>query len=534
MNKRRRSSIWVATGHTLTAVVLAGAMALTTSAAATLLSPTTPALPVPRDHLKGLPEAASGVVTEKKVYGPSLLSCHSWPNGAVTQSFDPHSPACVSTWDHRKGNGGSTAKGVEGNLIRIGVPNVTPALTALAAYFNATYQFYGRSIQLVPLGQNSTATTLTAMIANASTSNVFAAVDIDMRNGTWVIEPDRFIRGLAQVGVIGVVSSNPPRLQATLDENAPYGWSVLPAADVESQTTATAICQTLKGGVARYSPDYQDTPRKFAVVTIDPMLSSMTVSDTTKVPDALRTCGVEADLFTLSEDAVNSQTPDKLTAFVSRLKQGGYTTVVLGDQATSITPLLLLKVSADNYRPEWFFGGLSWSQTALSNGLLQNREAVLGTFSGDPDSRPASTGVAYRAFASTKTADMTEVEKTQTYDAAYQQLALLAAGIQSAGPELTPDTFAAGLESAKFPDPQSGAPDFRAATGFQLGDHTMLHGTQLVAFRHDAPVQGMVDSNTGGVLHGLLCPMQGAQRFDAENPFPGSDAVFSPGKDGPC
>ena len=49
----------------------------------------------------------------------------------------------------------------------------------------------------------------------------------------------------------------------------------------------------------------------------------------------------------------------------------------------------------------------------------------------------------------------------------YNELLILAAGIQLAGPNLTPETFAQGLASTTFPNPgAAGAPFFQATVGF--------------------------------------------------------------------
>src|SRR4051794_3308676 len=37
------------------------------------------------------PTATAGV--------PSALQCYTWPDGEVTQTFDPQSPPCIAAWD---------------------------------------------------------------------------------------------------------------------------------------------------------------------------------------------------------------------------------------------------------------------------------------------------------------------------------------------------------------------------------------------------------------------------------------------------
>lgn len=88
--------------------------------------------------------------------GPSSLDCFRWPDGSLTQTFDPLSPTCVAGWDFTAGNGGSTAPGVADNVVKVGVARSSPELEGLVSWFNATYQFYGRSISLVEVGSFGT------------------------------------------------------------------------------------------------------------------------------------------------------------------------------------------------------------------------------------------------------------------------------------------------------------------------------------------------------------------------------------------
>src|SRR5687767_11827874 len=97
-----------------------------------------------------LPSEARGV--------PSALQCYTWPDGTVTQTFDPQSPPCIASWDDTKGNGGVTSPGVTATEIRVALPvNNTvsptgswPDLKPIVDFLNTRYQFYGRKIRIVP------------------------------------------------------------------------------------------------------------------------------------------------------------------------------------------------------------------------------------------------------------------------------------------------------------------------------------------------------------------------------------------------
>src|SRR5689334_3112288 len=86
---------------------------------------------------------------------PSALQCYTWPDGSVTQTFDPQSPPCIASWpEAARGNGGATTRGVDATTVRIGIP-MDPAskqraqFQPLFDFFNTHYEFYGRRLDFV-------------------------------------------------------------------------------------------------------------------------------------------------------------------------------------------------------------------------------------------------------------------------------------------------------------------------------------------------------------------------------------------------
>src|SRR5687767_10880166 len=93
-----------------------------------------------------LPSEARGV--------PSALQCYTWPDGTVTQTFDPQSPPCIASWDDTKGNGGVTSPGVTATEIQVALPTASvsswPTVSPIVDFFNTRFQLYGRKIRIVP------------------------------------------------------------------------------------------------------------------------------------------------------------------------------------------------------------------------------------------------------------------------------------------------------------------------------------------------------------------------------------------------
>ncbi len=80
----------------------------------------------------------------------------------------------------------------------------------------------------------------------------------------------------------------------------------------------------------------------------------------------------------------------------------------------------------------------------------------------------------------------------------YQMMLLLASGIQAAGPKLTPDTFAAGLQRTAFPNSGAGAaPYYQASVGFK-DDHSMIDDEALLWWSANAPAYGTRTADVGG------------------------------------
>lgn len=109
--------------------------------------------------------------------------------------------------------------------------------------------------------------------------------------------------------------------------------------------------------------------------------------------------------------------------------------------------------------------------------------------------------------------------------ARYEQLSVLAAGIQLAGPNLNPKSFEAGLQRARFPNPGAGGPPyFQARVGMPGGRHTFTDDAAL--FWYSASEGGTVDPG----FPGAVCYVSGGVRYTAST-FPTDDnELFRP----PC
>jgi hypothetical protein len=110
----------------------------------------------------------------------------------------------------------------------------------------------------------------------------------------------------------------------------------------------------------------------------------------------------------------------------------------------------------------------------------------------------------------------------------YQELLLLASGIQMAGPRLTPETFAAGLHATTFPNPGAGAaPYYQGSVGFPGTSTTMVEDYQ--AFWLDTRESGQDVQNSKGVNQSkAFCAVGLGRRWDVDT-WPSTDGLYRGG-----
>jgi hypothetical protein len=108
----------------------------------------------------------------------------------------------------------------------------------------------------------------------------------------------------------------------------------------------------------------------------------------------------------------------------------------------------------------------------------------------------------------------------------YQELMVLASGIQTAGPGLTPETFAEGLHSTTYPNPgAAGPPFFQGTVGF-ASDTTMVDDFQ--EFWLDSRITGpqvVTDKSEGGNTSRASCYVALGRRF-ALDTWPRTDGFY--------
>lgn len=378
------------------------------------------------------------------------------------QTEDPQSPPCVPYFDGD--NGGSTAVGVSRNEIRVAMPNATAQdVDLLTRYFNTRFQFYGRQLKIVRdvgcFGGNPSSAKNAA--DGVAALKVFGAVGFCDIGGVEYYFYDQ----LARKKIVSVSNRVTVQTEADLAGFHPYEWTYLPTFDKASRHLMELGC-TLKGKNATHAgAAYSLSPRVFGLISNK--FSDAPSPDLSAANAALKACGIEPVRAQVTFEreggatgqGATPQTAQEVATAIQKMREAGVTTLLLLTHALTTRQIYAaldgqgyepeLGVSTEFYNDEDFLmSGLPKSQTAHTFGISTWNKFV------HPQDEPWWAAIK-------------EVEPGHTFTEGnnpppfsyygarfdYHAMLVMAAGIQMAGPNLTAETFAKGLQSAAWPNP---------------------------------------------------------------------------------
>ena len=482
----------------------------------------------PRPSAAGASAAPS---TRPAVVVPRVRQCVGQP---PRQTEDPQSPPCVPYFDPKVDNGGATAKGVTRDQITIAVPtqfledqSIPPKL---ATFFNKRFEFYGRKLVLTsftPTGcasgnQPDPAKMRDDAVAVDEELQAFASLAYCNASGA----DHHYYDALAQRKTISVTDGNLTNgVEAHYAAHAPYEWNVQSGVETILANTAQFLCAKLAGRAPRYAGANQarGATRKFGLIYTRAV--DGTVPDVAPLRNGLRACGTS--LFEVRDDQTSDPSRNGVNTMVS-MQNAGVTSVLCACNILDTRNVYMPAASAQGYQPEWV------ESTYINNDL----DNSYGGGNAPPDQSQHVLGLTFRNkllpkqdmpwYWALREADPAADPQGATYysaDSRYEQLLLLASGIQLAGPHLTPQTFAAGLQRARFPNPGAGsAPYFQARVGFDGGRHTMTADATM--FWYDPRRPGTIDPS----VPGAVCYVDRGRRFGLGQWTRSDPAFFS----GPC
>jgi hypothetical protein len=397
------------------------------------------------------------------------------------QIEDPQSPPCVNYW--KGDNGGVTSFGVTADEIRVAYPKgagfeTPPAyIDAVVAFFNKRFEFYGRKIRLIPFyvrGDTFAEPVPADMIADAKDIKekyqAFATTGYLDRKGA----EGTFHDELARLKVVNVAGGGTAALtEAHLRDHAPYQWSRGMAVDTFFQNTGQFVCNVLADKPAIYGGPYTGavtTPtRKLGVLYTVP--ADGTTPDIKPMTSVLKACGqdpviVQAPRAVQANDAVNP---------IVALSQANVTSVICLCDIGS-TRNYFIAASGQGYYPEWILNSYVNNDidNSFQNSTPDQTDHVIGISQNNRWNRTEDSPWYQAVTQGDPSLQLIDGAQAPPMTSVYEQLLVVASGIQMAGPNLTPETFQAGLQRTTFPNPGAGGPPYyQAKVGFQGGGHAM-------------------------------------------------------------
>jgi hypothetical protein len=383
-----------------------------------------------------------------------------------------YAPPCVPVPAAGATNGGSASSGVTGNAINVVYYQMQPgglastisgaagtnaqALATAQAYvamFNQVYGLYGRRINLIPFTASGADTDPVAAHADAVTvaQQLHAFASINGPGETTAYEDE-----LARLHVLCMACGD-SSTNGQIQQNAPFQWANLPTADTSLYETVAYVLSKLNGKDAIWAGEtaLHTKKRKFVVVSETseppaPGYAELTASLTKKLTAGHANM---ASPTTLSYTLDLTTLPTQAATIAEKLKASGATSVVFAGDP--IMPIYLTRACAGiGYFPEWIITGIVLTDTAALGRYYDPSEwshAFGVTSLGVPV--PVAAGDAdrlYRWWYGPKASPA-----SLAAPAIIPPIQQFFEGVQLAGPDLTPETFATGLFRAP---PAGGGP----------------------------------------------------------------------------
>jgi hypothetical protein len=437
------------------------------------------------------------------------------------QTEDPQSPPCVNYFEGD--NGGATAKGVTRDEIRVAFPadNRSEEIELryydyLLDHFNSRYELYGRRLRLVPV-----ATAGSSMRGSIEADEKQAFALLPDYSGGGHADLRELQRESARRNTVTVMSGATYATSQLYRELSPYAWSYGPTFDEAASELGRLVCSSLAGRSARFAgPEFRLQTRKFGVLVADERNSPR--PDLSPLFDVLDSCDVPRPPVYAS--------PGDAAATYTQMRSDGTNSVLVLTDASQMTGLMG-QLPAE-FEPEWALSGLVGTEDvgSMRLGAGPKRRNVFGNFTLNKLQKPEDTP-AWWAFqegpGGAHQWQHNEINAGRDPDlqTAYRSLLLLVSGIQMAGPRLTPETFQAGLQKTRFPNPGAGAaPYHQARVGFGPGDFAMVDDVAVVWWSESAPSYG--DRN--GVQNGGWCYVDKGARFSRRSWVDVESRLFDP------
>lgn len=430
---------------------------------------------------------------------------------------DPYSPPCVQ---FSGDNGGATSRGVSKDKITVSVrvgsfangmldaiSNMTKAklkpetpavitrtVDGLAEYFNKRFQMYGRKFDVVKWdGRGDVLKETTGGGQEGAQADALkVAQEIQAFADISAVSPV-YADALASKQVINI--GVPFTSREWMSSRAPFSWSQFTDCSTVVESVSSYYATKMAGQPAALAGgDLKGKPRQTMIIAPENSWYQECVNAGISL---LQKAGKAGDLVqpSLKYQIDIPRMSDQAVSLVQKLKASNITTVVCGCDPLLLT-FLTSKAKEQNYSPEWVVTGVALVDNDLIGQIFDQDEwgRAFGVSFAGP-TVPSQQGLGYRAYKSVR-----PDEPSMAVELIYNQLYLLAIGVQGAGPNLTPQSFQKGM----FDYPKRTGP--YGTWGFGPNDYTTSDDAHDVFWN---PGVTSVQNN----LRGAYQDPNGGQRF---------------------
>ena len=410
--------------------------------------------------------AAAGRATGATAAGPVTIG-NDCAGGTLQDNNTPYSPPCLK-WNGTD-NGGATTRGVTGDTITVVMRERADSeggggkdqeklreqarqkgLTdskedqirsrdALLEYFNTHFQTYGRKVKLVTYeGRGNMIKEFSGSgqeEANADALKVGQEIGAFLDLSA-ISQP--YFDALVRQKVVAFGGLHLP--ETYYSSKAPYGWGQLIDCTTLVQNATDLLAKRFKptdNAVRAGSAAVRQKPRKYGLLVPDDPVYKQCVEEG---KPRLRAAGIEIakeinyalDFSKMQQDAPN---------MAAQLKGAGVTTVILVTDP-ALPYFLTGAATQQDYWPEWFTSGAALTDIDILGQFYdQDQWQFAYGQSFLSDIFQGKDSESYRAFKKMRPNE----EPAITRDQYYYNFLMLFIGLQMAGPNLTPETFAAGM-----------------------------------------------------------------------------------------
>jgi hypothetical protein len=393
---------------------------------------------------------------------------------------DPYSPPCIT---FSGDNGGSTHRGVTGDRIVVAVraqafdngmldaiskvakakiPNesrdvIIRTLEGLTEYFNRAYQLYGRKLELAVY--NGKGDILKELTGGGQEGAEADALHVTQEIGAFAdvsAVSSVYADGLARRGVLNVGA--PFMSREWMAQRRPFVWSQFPDCSTIVESVGSYYATKLANRPAAHAGgNLRGQQRRLGIIAPENSWYQECVRSGVAIIERGGSRPVLNERYRIEISQMSMQAG----SLVAKLKSQGVTTVVCGCDPLLLT-FLTAKAKEQNYQPEWVISGVALVDNDLIGSIMEQDQwsRAFGVSFNGPQQR-AGQGLGYRAYKAVR-----DDEPSIGVELMYNQLNLLAIGIQMAGPNLTPETFEAGM--FRYPTRTGHA----GSWGFRPGDYS--------------------------------------------------------------